>query len=157
MCRSLWKKLRYKKSNQKPWVEDGQTTQWKFTNGQTKIHTILHRKLKIDQHQPLKNRSEFMCSGKVSSCCSTTGTRRATHCGKSIICHEWREGVIVITTNRTYPRSFVTQILRNGLPRYGCDNKTNDLTEPLWTLHPVASLLAATRYGIFNKLPDRIE
>jgi hypothetical protein len=50
-----------------------------------------------------------------------------------------------------------TVILRNGLPRYGCDNNTNDLTEPLWTLGPVASLLAATRYGIFNKLPDRIE
>jgi len=48
--------------------------------------------------------------------------------------------MIVITTKRTYPRSFVTQILRNGLPKYGCDNKTNDLAEPLWTLGPVASL-----------------
>jgi len=38
--------------------------------------------------------------------------------------------VIVITTNRTYTRSFVTQILRNGQPWYGYDNKTNDFN---WT------------------------
>jgi hypothetical protein len=53
MCSSIRKVLRYQKSNQKPSVEDGQTTQWKFTKGQTKIHKALHRKLKNDLHQAL--------------------------------------------------------------------------------------------------------
>ena len=38
--------------------------------------------------------------------------------------HEGRKDFIVITTNRTYPLSFVTQILRNSLPSHGDDRKT---------------------------------
>ena len=40
--------------------------------------------LKIDQRQPLKNRGEFMCSGRVNRCCSISGTRRVTHCYKEV-------------------------------------------------------------------------
>jgi hypothetical protein len=35
--------------------------------------------------------------------------------------------------------------------------KLMTLTEPLWTIGSVVSLLTGIRYGIFNKLPDRIE
>jgi len=37
-------------------------TKWKMTKGQTTIYKTLHRKLKIDQHDPLKAGSELMCS-----------------------------------------------------------------------------------------------
>jgi len=99
--------------------------------GQTKIHKTLHRKLKIDQHQPLKNRGELMCSGKVNRCYSISGTRRATHCCKE---------VQVMIANRTYPRSFMTQIFRNG---HGGDTKTNDFkittVNPWFSGFPVSS------------------
>jgi hypothetical protein len=36
---------------------------------------------------------------------------------------EWGKGMIA---NITYPRSFVTQIFRNGQPSHGGDTKTND-------------------------------
>jgi hypothetical protein len=41
-------------------------------------------KRKIDQRQPLKNRGEFMCSGRVNRCCSISGTRSVTHCYKEV-------------------------------------------------------------------------
>ena len=56
---------------------------------------------------------------------------------------------IVITTNETYQRSFVTQIHNNGLPSHGADRKTFKVmnsAQPLGTLGSVASLLSATLY-----------
>ena len=44
-----------------------------------------------------------MCSGWVSSSCSTCGTRRVTLVTKPVIGHKWRKDLIVITTNGTYP------------------------------------------------------
>ena len=48
------------------------------TKRQTTIHKKLFRKLKIEQHEFLKNSGEFMLSWSVSSSCSSSGTRRAT-------------------------------------------------------------------------------
>ena len=40
-------------SNKKPPVEEGQTMQWSQENrGQTMIYKTLHRKPKIEQHEP---------------------------------------------------------------------------------------------------------
>jgi hypothetical protein len=42
------------------------------------LHNI-HIKLKIEEHEPQKTGGEFRCSGRVSSFCSTSGTRRVNH------------------------------------------------------------------------------
>ena len=47
----------------------------KRTKGQTMIYKALHRKLTIEHHEP---GDEPRCSGRVSSSCSTGGTRRIT-------------------------------------------------------------------------------
>ena len=39
----------------------------KSTYGKTMIYKILHRKLKIEQHEPHWNRGELMCFGRVNS------------------------------------------------------------------------------------------
>ena len=50
----------------------------KRTKGQTSISKTLHRKLKIKQHEFIKTGGELMGSGRVTSFCSTSGTRRVT-------------------------------------------------------------------------------
>ena len=62
---------------------------------------------------PLKTGGELRCSVKTSSSCSTCGTSRITLVTNQLISHERGKDQIVITTNRTYPWSFVTQILCN--------------------------------------------
>ena len=62
---------------------------------------------------PLKTRSELMCSGRVSSSCTTFGNRRVSLVTHPMLSHEWGKDRIVITTNRTYLLSFVTQIFRH--------------------------------------------
>jgi hypothetical protein len=52
------------------------TIQWPKENGQIMIckKILLYGKLKIEQHDPDNNKNtggEFMCSGMVSSSCST--------------------------------------------------------------------------------------
>jgi hypothetical protein len=52
---------------------DGQNKEDKWTK---MIYKTLHRKQKLININPTKNRGELMCSGRVSSSCSTCGTRR---------------------------------------------------------------------------------
>jgi hypothetical protein len=60
--------------------------QRKKDKGQTTIYKLktLHRKLKIEQHEPHKknkkkqNRNELRCSGRVNNCCSISGFHRFT-------------------------------------------------------------------------------
>ena len=56
--------------NQKTYIEEYMLKR-KGTN-------TLHRKLKIEQHEPHKNRGELMCSGRVINSCSTGCTHRIT-------------------------------------------------------------------------------
>jgi hypothetical protein len=63
---------------------------------------------------PTKTRGELMCSGRVRSSFSTSGTRRVTLVTNPVISHEWVWNRAVITESETYPLSFVTQIFRNG-------------------------------------------
>jgi len=62
---------------------------------------------------PLTTGGKFSCSRTVSSSCSTSDTCRVTLVTNTVINHEWGTDPIVITTNGTYPWSFVTQLLRN--------------------------------------------
>ena len=49
---------------------------------------ILHRKLKIEQLEiQLKTEDEFSCFRRVSSSCSTSGTRHVTHVGNLVLNH----------------------------------------------------------------------
>jgi hypothetical protein len=51
--------MRSSKSNKRP--------KRKGTQVQTAIYKTLQRKLKIEQHEPTKNRGELRCSGRVNS------------------------------------------------------------------------------------------
>jgi hypothetical protein len=73
MCSAIRKVLRYQKSNQKPSIEDEQTTQWKFTKGQTKIHKALQRKLKIDHNHVLSSFMTYNCFTTMSNAKGTSG------------------------------------------------------------------------------------
>ena len=64
-----------------------------------------------------------MRSERSSSFCTACDTRRVTHVTNPVISHEGGKDRIVITTNVTYPLSFVTQVLGNVLPSYGGDFK----------------------------------
>jgi hypothetical protein len=59
---------RCQKGNQKPSIEDGQTTQWPSEKGQTLIYKTLQRKQNIEQ---LRTMGEFRYSGKARLCCSS--------------------------------------------------------------------------------------
>ena len=41
-----------KGGNQKPSIEEEQTIQWPIVNTHTMIYKTLHRKLRIEQHEP---------------------------------------------------------------------------------------------------------
>jgi hypothetical protein len=83
------------------------------------IYKELHRKLKPEQHEsPLKTEGELRFSLKVYSSCSTSGIRRVTLVTNPLISYDLRKDRIVITTSKTYPWSFVTQIFRSGWPSH---------------------------------------
>ena len=69
-----------KGGNQNLYIEEEQTTQCpkkKSTKGQTTIYKIYAYETKDRvTRTPLKTGGELMCSGRVSSSCSTSGTRR---------------------------------------------------------------------------------
>ena len=72
---------------------------------------------------PLKTGRELRCSGRISSSCSTSGTRWANLVTNPVISREWRKNREVFTTSGTYLRSFVTQIFHNSQPSHGGDRK----------------------------------
>jgi hypothetical protein len=63
-----------------------------------------------------------MCSGRVDSSCSTSGTHRVNKV--PVINHERGKDREVFTPSGTYPWSFVTQIFHNGQPSHSGDHKT---------------------------------
>ena len=75
VCR-VW---RYQMGNQNPYIEEEQTTQWpKEKVQQDKQRSTKHTYKPKDRviRTPLKTGGELGCSGRVSSSCSTSGTRR---------------------------------------------------------------------------------
>ena len=143
---------RYQRDNQNPYIKEGQTIQWtKDTNGiiririskkdrqyngqkkRTKGHTTMYKTLSTTHFSfmrqktkdrvtraPLKTGNELRCSGRVSSSCSTCVNLVTT----PLKSHEWGNDRKIITTNGTYPWSFVTHIFRKGQPNRGFDRKT---------------------------------
>jgi hypothetical protein len=70
---------------------------------------------------PTKTGGEIRCSGRVSSFCSTSDTRRVNLVTNLVTSHEWGKDQEVIMTSGAYPWSFVTQIFHNGQPSHGGD------------------------------------
>jgi hypothetical protein len=72
---------RYQKGNQNPFIEEEQTTQWpkekvqKDKQRSTK-HTHKTKYRVTRTMNSTKTRGELRCYGRVSSSCSTSGTRR---------------------------------------------------------------------------------
>ena len=83
------KSLKIPRGNQKSYIEE-QTTQWPKEKVQKdKQRSTKHTYKTKDRvtRTPLKTEGELMCSGKVSSSCSTIGTRHVTLLTKPMINH----------------------------------------------------------------------
>jgi hypothetical protein len=72
----------------------------------------------------LKTGGELRRSGRVSSSCSISDTRRVNLVSNPVISHERGKDREVFTTSGTYPFSFVTQIFHSVQPSRGGDRKT---------------------------------
>ena len=99
------------------WPKEEQTTQWPKEKGnKDKQRSTKHTHTTKDRvtWTPLKTGGEFMCSGRLTSSCSTSGTRRVNLVTNPVINHEWVKDREVLTTSGTHPWSFVVQIFRSG-------------------------------------------
>jgi len=83
----------------------------------------------VSNTNPTKNRGELRCSGRVSSSCSTSNTRRVNLVTHPVIRHERGKDREVLTTSGTYLWSFVTQISHNGQPSHSGDRDDFNLTK----------------------------
>jgi hypothetical protein len=103
---------RYQKGNQNTYIEEEQTTQWPKEKVQKDKRSTKHTYKTKDRvtRTPLKTGGELRCSGRVSSSCATSDTRRVNLVTNPVISHEWGKDREVFTTSGTYPWSFVTQI-----------------------------------------------
>ena len=94
-----------KGGNQNPYIEEEQTTQWpKEKVHKDKQRSTRHTHKTKDQvtRTPLKTWSELRCSVRVSSSCSTNGTRLVNLVTNPVICHEWGKDREVFTNiNKT--------------------------------------------------------
>ena len=114
-----------KGGNQNPYIEEEQTTQWPKKVRKDKQRSTKHKYKTKDRitRIPLKTEGELRCSGRVSSSCSTSDTRRVNLVTNPVISHERGKDREVFTSG-TYPWSFVTQIFHNDQPSCGGDRKT---------------------------------
>jgi hypothetical protein len=74
-----WRVWRYQRGNQNPYIEEEQTTQWPKEKVQKDKQLSTKHTYKTHYRvtgTPLKTGDELMCSGKVSSSCSTSDTCR---------------------------------------------------------------------------------
>ena len=93
-------------------------------NGQKKkVQTTIYKTKDRVTRTPLNSGGELRCSGRVSSSCSTSGTRRVNLVTNPVISGARGKDRKVFTTSRTYPWSFVTQIFHNDQPSHGGDVK----------------------------------
>jgi hypothetical protein len=122
--RRVW---RYQRGNQKPYIDEEQTTQWPKERAQKDKQWSTKHTYKIKDRvtrTPLKTGGKLRYSGRVSSSCSTSDTRRVNLATNPVISYERRNDREVLTTSGAYPWSFVTQIFHNGQPSHGADRKT---------------------------------
>ena len=100
--RRVW---RYQRGNQNPYIEE-QITQWPKEKVQkdkqrSKKHTY-KTKDRVTR-TPQKTGGELRCSRRVSSSCSTSGTRRVNLATNPVISREWEKDREVFMTSGTYP------------------------------------------------------
>jgi hypothetical protein len=118
--------LKIPKGNQNPYIEEEQKTQWSKEKVQKdKQRTRKHTYKTKDRvtRTPLKTGGELMCSGRVSSSCFTSDTRRVNLATNPVISHERGKDREVFTTSGTYLWSFATQIFHNDQSSCGGDRK----------------------------------
>jgi hypothetical protein len=74
--RRVW---RYQRGNQNPYIEEEQKTQWpkeKIQNDKQRSTKHTYKAKDRVTRTPLKTGGELRCSGRVSTSCSTSDTRR---------------------------------------------------------------------------------
>ena len=80
--------IRYQRDNQNPYIQEEQKTQWSKEKVQKdKKRSTKHTyktKIRVTR-TPLKTGAEFRCSRRLSSCCSSNGTRRANIVAKRML------------------------------------------------------------------------
>ena len=99
--RRVW---RYQRGNQNLYIEEEQTTQWPKEKVQKDKQRSTKHTLKTKDRvtrTPLKTRGELRCSGRVSSFCFTSGTRRVNLVTNPVISREWGKDWKVFTTSDT--------------------------------------------------------
>ena len=82
---------RYQRGNQNLYIKEEQTTQWSKEKVQKdKQRSTKHTYKTKDRvtQTPVKTGGELRCSGKVSSSCSTSGTRRVNLVTNPVISRE---------------------------------------------------------------------
>ena len=100
----VWRVWRYQKDNHNPYIEE-QTTQWPKEKVQKDKQLSTKHTYKTHYRvtgTPLKTGDELVCSGKVSSSCSTSDTCRVYLVTSAVISHEWGKDREVLTTIGTY-------------------------------------------------------
>ena len=87
----LRRDCRYQRGNQNPYIEEEQTTQWpkeKVQKDKQRSTKPIYKTKDRVTRTPLKTRGELRCSGRVSSSCSTSDTRRVNLVTNPVISHE---------------------------------------------------------------------
>ena len=108
--RRLW---RYQRAD-----HNWQKKKYKRTNND--LQYIAHKtKDRVTRTPLITGVGELGCFGRVSSSCSTSGTRRI-NLVTNLISHEWGKGREVFTTGGTYLWSFVTKIFRTAFEGITC-------------------------------------
>jgi hypothetical protein len=82
---------RYQRGNQNLYIKEEQTTQWSKEKVQKdKQRSTKHTYKTKDRvtQTPVKTGGELRCSGRVSSSCSTSGTRRVNLVTNPVISRE---------------------------------------------------------------------
>jgi len=94
-----------------------QTTQWpkeKVQKDKQRSTKHTHKTKDRVTRTSLKTGGELRCSGRVSSSCSTSGTRRVNLVTSPVISHEWGKYREVFTTSGTYNSRFLsTEMMYN--------------------------------------------
>ena len=134
----------------------------KRTKGLIIIYKTLQRKLKIEQHehhwnrvwtQVLRKGKRFLLHKRLTWCYSCYTNDKS----------KWGKDRNVITTNETYPWTFVTQILRNGvtvIPSHSGDRKLSKwwllLSFLVYSCNRLSKeiMIGTTSFGISDELRD---
>jgi hypothetical protein len=93
-------------SNQIPYTEEEQTTQWpkeKVQKDKQRSTKHTYKTKDRETRTPLKIGGELRCSGRLNSSCTTSDYRRVNVVKNPVINHEQGKHLEVFTTSGTYP------------------------------------------------------